>query len=57
MEEMQKLLEKLKFSKAYFDEGKLLQIKCNKERTCFEFYIEVKSITYKKYIEFIKRYK
>ena len=57
MEEMQKLLEKLKFSKAYFDEGKLLQIKCNKERTCFEFYIEVKSITYKKYIEFIKRLK
>ena len=29
MEEMQKLLTKLKFSQTYFDNGKLVQIKCN----------------------------
>ena len=57
MEEMQKLLTKLKFSQTYFDNGKLVQIKCNKEKTSFEFFIEVDSITYKKYIEFIKRLK
>lgn len=57
MEEMQKLLTKLKFSQTYFDEGKLLQIKCNKEKTSFMFFIEVKTITYKKYIEFVKRLK
>ena len=57
MEEMQKLLTKLKFSQTYFDNGKLLQIRCNKEKTNFEFCIEVDNITYKKYIEFVKRLK
>ena len=57
MEEMQKLLEKLKFSPSYLDGGKLLQIRCNKEKTNFEFVIEVKTITIKKYNEFIKRLK
>ena len=49
MEEMQKLLEKLKFSPSYLDGGKLLQIRCNKEKTNFEFVIEVNTITIKKY--------
>ena len=57
MEEMQKLLEKLKFSPSYLDGGKLLQIRCNKEKTNFEFVIEVNTITVKKYNEFIKRLK
>ena len=57
MEEMQKLLEKLKFSPSYLDGGKLLQIRCNKEKTNFEFVIEVNTITIKKYNEFIKRLK
>ena len=57
MNDLQKLLEKLKFSNEFFDNGKLLQIKCNKDKTKFEFILEVDTLTYKKYTEFIKRLK
>ena len=57
MEELNKLLDKLKFSHEFFDNGKLVQIKCNKDKTKFEFIIEVNTLTYKKYTEFLKRLK
>ena len=40
MEEMQKLLEKLKFSKAYFDEGKLLQSNVTKRELALSFILK-----------------